>query len=86
LARIDGFTAVLATVPEIRVQALLTFARGVADQARQEAVRGEADAGWEAARAEAIARAATHVAIAADPSLAPALPPPRPPPPPGKPS
>jgi hypothetical protein len=86
LARIDGLTAVLATVSEARVQALLTFARDVADKARAKAARGQADAGWEAARAEAIARAATHIAIAADPSLAPALPPPKPPPPPGRPS
>lgn len=87
LARVDGFAAVLVTVQDSRVQTLLTFARDVTDLARQKAARSEADAGWEAARAEAIARAATHVAIAADPSLAPALPPPRPPnPPPGRPS
>lgn len=85
LERMAGFASVLVAVPGARVHRLLTLADGVADEARRKAARGDADAGWEAARAEAIARAATHVAIAADPSFAP-LPPPKPPRPPDQPS
>ncbi len=87
LPRVAFVESVLASVTQRRVRALLAFANGVADGARTKAARGEPDAGREAARAEAIARAAAHVAIAADASLAPALPPPKPRrPPPGDPT
>ena len=78
LSRIDFMTAVLANVPSPRVHQLLGFANSVAAGARRKAAAGASDAAWAATRAEAIARAAAHVAIAADPSLAPVLPPPPP--------
>ncbi len=76
LGRIDFMTAVLKNVPNTRVRQLLAFANSVAVGARRKAAAGAPDAAREAARAEGIARAAAHVAIAADPSLAPVLPPP----------
>lgn len=78
LTRIDFMTAVLGNVPSTRVRRLLAWANSVAVAARRKAASGTPDASSEAARAEAIARAAAHVAIAADPSLAPVLPPPKP--------
>ncbi|MBC5800554.1 MAG: hypothetical protein GIW94_11375 [Candidatus Eremiobacteraeota bacterium] len=81
LARIDVMSAVLGTVSGTRVRQLLAFANSVAVGARRKAAAGASDAGWEAARAEGIARAAAHVAIAADPTLGPVLPPPPPRPP-----
>ena len=86
LPRVAFVDSVLATVTQRRVRELLAFANGVADGARTKAALGESDAGREAERAEAIARAAAHVAIAADSSLAPVLPAPKPRrPPPGDP-
>lgn len=76
LGRVDFMTALLTNVPSARVRQLLDFANAVAIGARRKAAAGAADAAWQAMRAEAIARAAAHVAIAADPSLGPVLPPP----------
>lgn len=78
LGRIDFMTAILGNVPGTRVHRLLGFANSVAVEARRKAAAGASDAAWEAARAEGIARAAAHVAVAADPSLGPVLPPPPP--------
>jgi len=78
LGRIDFMTAILGNVPSTRVRRLLGFANSVAVEARRKAAAGASDAAWEAARAEGIARAAAHVAVAADPSLGPVLPPPPP--------
>ncbi len=79
LGRVDTMAIALALVKTPRAAALLALARDVAANARRAAANGlEAAATVGAMRAEAIARAAAHVAIAADPGLANALPPPPP--------
>ena len=83
LANVDAIVATLMPPAQPRVGTLIALAERVAARARRDVALGNSDGVTGAARAEAIARAAAHVAIAHDPALENVLPRPgaRPPPP-----
>ncbi len=81
LDRVDLMSSALSSLRSTRVRTLLALAQNVAGTARREAAAGTPEAARDARRAEAIARAAVHVALAEDPTLSPALLPPPPHPP-----